>query len=226
MCPHCSVSLTWHRRWRALRCHYCDYTIPRPQRCASCGDPALGEWGSGTEQIEALLRERFPAARIVRMDRDTTQRKGSQAEMLRAWADGSFDIMVGTQMITKGHDVPGVTLTGYLDDIRPAVASAAVSVSPIHTGGGTRLKILESMALHTPVVATSKGAEGLEVVADEHLLMADTPDAFAEAVVRLLRSPDLQRQIAANAYHLVGQRYDAAVILPAFLELAAQVASS
>jgi primosomal protein N' (replication factor Y) len=131
MCPHCSVSLTWHRRWRALRCHYCDYTIPRPQRCAGCGDPALTEWGTGTEQIETLLHERFPAARIVRMDRDTTQRKGSQAEMLRAWADGGFDIMVGTQMIAKGHDVPGVTLVGVL------LADASLNIPDFRAGERT-----------------------------------------------------------------------------------------
>jgi len=114
MCPHCSVTLTWHRRWRALRCHYCDYTMPRPERCTQCGEPALSEWGLGTEQVEALLRARFPAARIGRMDRDTTLRKGSQAQLLRTWERGGFDILVGTQMITKGHDVHGVTLVGVL----------------------------------------------------------------------------------------------------------------
>jgi primosomal protein N' (replication factor Y) len=114
MCPHCSVSLTWHRRWGALRCHYCDYAIGRPPRCPGCGEPALSEWGFGTEQIEALLRARFPAARIGRLDRDTTQRKGSQERLLRTWARGGFDILVGTQMITKGHDVAGVTLVGVL----------------------------------------------------------------------------------------------------------------
>jgi primosomal protein N' (replication factor Y) len=130
-CPHCSVSLTWHRRWRALRCHYCAYTIPRPQRCGGCGDPALTEWGTGTEQIEALLRERFPAARIARMDRDTTQRKGSQAQLLRTWTAGGFDIMVGTQMIAKGHDVPGVTLVGVL------LADASLNVPDFRAGERT-----------------------------------------------------------------------------------------
>jgi primosomal protein N' (replication factor Y) len=113
-CPHCSVTLTWHRRWRALRCHYCDHTVPRPERCTGCGEPALSEWGFGTEQIEALLRARFPAARVGRMDRDTTRRKGSQARLLQTWERGGFDILVGTQMITKGHDVHGVTLVGVL----------------------------------------------------------------------------------------------------------------
>jgi len=114
MCPNCSVNLTWHRRVQAVRCHYCGYTIRPPERCSTCGETALGTWGIGTEQVEALLREKFPGARVARMDRDTTQRKGSQAELVRAWASGRLDILVGTQMIAKGHDVPGVTLVGVL----------------------------------------------------------------------------------------------------------------
>lgn len=114
MCPNCSVTLTWHRQWRAARCHYCDHTIPPPARCPGCGEPALDTWGLGTEQLEMLLRDAFPGARIGRMDRDTTRRKGSQAALLNAWAAGTFDILIGTQMVTKGHDVPGVTLVGVI----------------------------------------------------------------------------------------------------------------
>jgi primosomal protein N' (replication factor Y) len=114
MCPNCSVTLTFHQRWRALRCHYCDHTIPPPPRCATCGEPALEAWGVGTEQLEALLRARLPGARIARMDRDTTRRKGSQEALLRAWSAGGLDVLIGTQMITKGHDVAGVTLVGVV----------------------------------------------------------------------------------------------------------------
>jgi primosomal protein N' (replication factor Y) len=114
MCPNCSVSLTWHRRWRALRCHHCDHTVPPPLLCGTCGEPALQEWGVGTEQLETLLRERFPGARIARVDRDSTRRKGSLEAVLAAWAAGHLDVLIGTQMITKGHDVPGVTLVGVL----------------------------------------------------------------------------------------------------------------
>jgi len=114
MCPNCSVALTVHRRWRALRCHYCDYTIPPPTICGECGEPALREWGIGTEQLEHLLRARFPSARVARMDRDSTRRKGSQQKLLADWRAGHFDILIGTQMITKGHDVPGVTLVGVV----------------------------------------------------------------------------------------------------------------
>ena len=114
MCPNCSVALTVHRRWRALRCHYCDHTVSPPLVCGECGEPALIEWGIGTEQLEGLLRARFPAARVARMDRDSTRRKGSQQQLLADWHAGRFDILIGTQMITKGHDVPGVTLVGVV----------------------------------------------------------------------------------------------------------------
>ena len=114
MCPNCSVTLTLHQKWRALRCHYCDYTIAPPPRCSSCGEPALMAWGIGTEQLEAVLRQHLPGARIARMDRDTTRRKGSQEALLRAWSNGGFDVLIGTQMIAKGHDVAGVTLVGVV----------------------------------------------------------------------------------------------------------------
>jgi primosomal protein N' (replication factor Y) (superfamily II helicase) len=113
-CPNCSVTLTWHRRWQALRCHHCDYTIPPPATCSTCGGLALGAWGAGTEQVEATLRKLVPGARVGRMDRDTTRRKGTQREILSAWERREYDILVGTQMITKGHDIPGVTLVGVL----------------------------------------------------------------------------------------------------------------
>jgi primosomal protein N' (replication factor Y) len=114
MCPNCSVTFTYHQKWGALRCHYCDHTIPPPARCPSCGEAALHTWGIGTEQLEALLRQRLPGARVARMDRDTTRRKGSHSALLRTWSAGGLDVLVGTQMITKGHDVPGVTLVGVV----------------------------------------------------------------------------------------------------------------
>lgn len=114
MCPNCSVTLTFHRTWRAVRCHYCDYTAVPPAACAGCAEPALEAWGIGTEQLEAILREHFPRARIARMDRDTTRRKGTQRALLSTWSAGGLDILIGTQMITKGHDVAGVTLVGVV----------------------------------------------------------------------------------------------------------------
>lgn len=126
----------------------------------------------------------------------------------------------------QGVDLAGlaldesVTLTGFVADVRIPVAQAAVAVAPIREGGGTRLKILEAMALGTPVVATSKGAEGLEDVTDgEHLLLADDPVLFAEHTVALLRSPDLRARLAAAARRLVEQRYDWTPIGRRFVEL-------
>jgi len=101
-----------------------------------------------------------------------------------------------------------VLLTGMLDDIRPTVGTSWVAVVPLLEGGGTRLKILEAMALGTPVVSTSKGAEGLDVTPGKHILIADTPGDFASAVVGLFRSPERRRILAANARELVRARYD------------------
>jgi glycosyltransferase involved in cell wall biosynthesis len=117
-----------------------------------------------------------------------------------------------------------VTLTGFVDDVRPLIASSWASLAPIRLGGGTRLKILEAMALRTPVVATSKGAEGLDVRHGEHLLIADTPEAFAEAVICLLKDPGLRKRLADNAHQLVREKYDWAVVMPRFLDLVERVA--
>jgi glycosyltransferase involved in cell wall biosynthesis len=119
-----------------------------------------------------------------------------------------------------------VTLTGFVDDVRPLIARSWASVVPLHTGGGTRLKILEAMALGTPVVATSKGAEGLDVQTGKHLLIADTPDAFAQEVIRLLKEPELRRQLADNAYQLVREKYNWEVVIPRFLYLVEQTANT
>lgn len=103
---------------------------------------------------------------------------------------------------------PNVRFTGYLPDVRATVAGSAACVVPLRTGAGTRLKILEAMALGTPVVCTSKAAEGLAVLAGEHVLMADKADEFAEHVVSLLRDGPLRTRLAGNARRLVEERYD------------------
>lgn len=113
----------------------------------------------------------------------------------------------------------GVSLTGYLPDIRPAVAGAWATVVPLRIGAGTRLKILESMALGTPVVATSKGAEGLEVAHEENILIADGADQFSTQVVRLLRDPILRQRLAENGRRLVVSKYDWSAIGRRFVDL-------
>ena len=112
-CPHCDVTLKLHRN-RSLVCHYCGHTEPLPTLCPACGSKYLGGFGIGTQQIESLLRKEFPQARVLRMDADTTNGKGGHEEILAAFADGKADILVGTQMIVKGHDFPNVTLVGVI----------------------------------------------------------------------------------------------------------------
>ncbi|MBI4885576.1 MAG: primosomal protein N' [Acidobacteria bacterium] len=115
-CPNCSVSLTVHRRrggWTA-RCHYCNYSMAVPKTCRKCAAPYLEHAGFGTERIEQQLVERFPGARIRRVDRDAVRRKGALTSVLSRFAAGDIDVLVGTQMIAKGHDFPRVTLVGVI----------------------------------------------------------------------------------------------------------------
>lgn len=112
-CPHCDVSLSEHRNGM-LTCHYCGYQERKPAKCPSCGSPYLMGFKAGTEQVEEAIHREFPGARVLRMDADTTRRKDSYERILSAFADEEADILVGTQMIVKGHDFPGVTLVGVL----------------------------------------------------------------------------------------------------------------
>lgn len=114
-CPNCSVTLTFHRSRGQSVCHYCDYSVPAPGTCPACGCLELKELGAGTERVEHDLRELIPQARILRMDSDTTSGKGSHNRILSRMIDGTADILIGTQMITKGHDFPGVTLVGVIN---------------------------------------------------------------------------------------------------------------
>jgi primosomal protein N' (replication factor Y) len=114
-CPNCSVTLTFHRQRRQSICHYCDYAVPAPGVCPACSSMEMKELGAGTERVESDLRELLPTAGIVRMDSDTTSGKGSHNRLLGRMADGSADILIGTQMIAKGHDFPGVTLVGVVN---------------------------------------------------------------------------------------------------------------
>jgi primosomal protein N' (replication factor Y) (superfamily II helicase) len=113
-CSYCSVTLTLHLKRNVVRCHHCDFSRPASELCPGCGSESLAGVGAGTEQIEKTLQELIPEARIARMDRDTTSKRGSHADLIRQWERGDIDILIGTQMITKGHDVSGVTLVGAL----------------------------------------------------------------------------------------------------------------
>ena len=113
-CPHCDVTLTYHREEEKLVCHYCGYAEPYPERCPRCHAPHLRPLGVGTERMEETLQKAFPSARILRMDRDTTSGKGKHEALLSRFHAGEADILLGTQMIAKGLDFPKVTLVGVL----------------------------------------------------------------------------------------------------------------
>jgi primosomal protein N' (replication factor Y) len=113
-CPHCTVTLTFHLKLRRAICHHCGFRKPAADLCFGCGQRSLSPVGFGTEQIEQELCRLMPEARVGRMDRDTTRQRGSQDRLIRQWERGEIDVLVGTQMITKGHDVAGVTLVGVL----------------------------------------------------------------------------------------------------------------
>jgi primosomal protein N' (replication factor Y) len=138
-CPHCSVTLTWHRRAGALACHHCHHHRRPPARCEGCGGPPLEAFGVGTEQIEAMLQACFPHAAVDRMDRDAAQRSAAQRRILRDWHGGATDILVGTQMVSKGHDVPGVTLVIVL------LADLSLNVPDFRAGERT-LQLLVQVA--------------------------------------------------------------------------------
>lgn len=112
-CPHCDVSLTLHRDGR-LKCHYCGYEQPNVKQCPSCGSPYIGGFRAGTQSIEEAVKREFPQAKILRMDMDTTRKKGSYEAILQSFGKKEADILIGTQMIVKGHDFPSVTVVGIL----------------------------------------------------------------------------------------------------------------
>ena len=113
-CPNCSVTLTYHLRDRSLQCHYCDYRIQAPGDCPKCQGHRLQGMGIGTERLEQEIKVLFPETQVGRMDRDTTSRRRSHLKILKRLESGSIDILVGTQMIVKGHDFPNVTFVGVV----------------------------------------------------------------------------------------------------------------
>lgn len=113
-CPDCDISLTYHRKQNRLKCHYCDYHEAVPNKCPSCESETIRYFGTGTQKVEESLNQLIPEARIIRMDVDTTQRKGSHERLLKQFAKKQADILLGTQMIAKGLDFPDVTLVGVL----------------------------------------------------------------------------------------------------------------
>lgn len=113
-CPNCQVSLTYHQGDARLHCHYCPHRQPLPKTCPKCASRFLRQFGVGTEQVEEVLTAKFPSLQTIRLDADTTRRKGAHAAILRKFARGQAQVLVGTQMVAKGFDFPKVTLVGVL----------------------------------------------------------------------------------------------------------------
>lgn len=114
-CPHCDITLTYHKSSNNLRCHYCGYTLLGTDICPECHEKSLTNYGLGTEKLEEELRLRYPSSRIVRMDADTTRFKGSHEKIIKMIENEEVDIIVGTQMISKGLDFPKITLVGVIN---------------------------------------------------------------------------------------------------------------
>lgn len=117
-CPHCDISMTAHKNHvgvvDTLMCHYCGHTVYMPETCPSCGSPYIAAFGLGTQKVEEMLGQRFPGARVLRLDGDTTSGKHGHEGVLKPFREGKADILIGTQMIVKGHDFPNVTLVAAL----------------------------------------------------------------------------------------------------------------
>ena len=130
-CPHCEITLTYHKSSNNLRCHYCGYTIFKIEECIECHEKALTDYGLGTEKLEQELIKIVPEAKIVRMDADTTRTKGSHEDIINKFKKHEFDILLGTQMISKGLDFPLVTLVGVIN------ADATLNIPDFRSGERT-----------------------------------------------------------------------------------------
>ena len=114
-CPKCDISLTYHKTSNTLRCHYCGFYKKKTDKCSSCGSSNVKDYGMGTQKLEEELKQKFPSANIIRMDMDTTSKKGAHEQIIKDFGRHKYDILVGTQMIAKGLDFPNVSLVGVLN---------------------------------------------------------------------------------------------------------------
>jgi primosomal protein N' (replication factor Y) (superfamily II helicase) len=167
-CPNCAVSLAFHIYERALKCHHCEYTGRPPQTCPDCGGAKVKAFGIGTEKVEEEVLALFPHARIARMDRDTTSKKGAHGRILRDFRQGEADILIGTQMVAKGLDFPNVTLVGVVS------ADTAINMPDFRAAERT-FQLLTQVA----------GRAGRGATAGEVIIQTFSPDHYAvQAAIR------------------------------------------
>ena len=198
-CPRCSISLTVHQAPAGLRCHYCGHEEPLPLTCRACGNPVQHMRGVGTQQLERMLADRYPQARIARMDLDTTSTKWSHQRILATVESGEIDLLIGTQMIAKGLDFPNVTLVGvvdadtglYLPDFRSAERTFQLLAQVAGRAGrgpkGGRVLVQTRHPTHHALVwAQQHDTEGF--LQQERELRVDPPYPPTTALVNLLVS--------------------------------------
>jgi primosomal protein N' (replication factor Y) len=209
-CPRCTISLTVHRAPSALRCHYCGHEEALPHTCRACANPVQQMRGVGTQQLEQVLAERYPRARVARMDLDTTSTKWSHQRILGAVERGEVDLLIGTQMIAKGLDFPNVTLVGvvdadtglYLPDFRSAERTFQLLAQVAGRTGrgpkGGRVVVQTRHPLHHALVRAAKhDAEGF--LREEHELRRAPPYPPELNLVNLIVSGESEADTANRA---------------------------
>lgn len=209
-CPRCSVSLTYHAGRGRLRCHTCDFERRPPDRCPQCQGSRLRYLGFGTQQLEAAVRERFPQARVARMDRDTAGSWQEAARILERLEKGAIDILVGTQMIGKGHDVPNVTLVGvvsadmalHLPDFRAGERAFALFTQVVgRAGRGDRpgLALIQTFNPDHYILRTVQAQDYAALwEAESPLRREQGLPPFAWAVLAVISSPEAATAEAAT----------------------------
>ncbi|MDY3983008.1 MAG: primosomal protein N' [Veillonellaceae bacterium] len=138
-CPHCDVSMVYHKEGAELKCHYCDYHEPVPKVCPHCGSKKIKFFGNGTQKVEEELRRQFPGARVARLDQDVAAHKGRSEDVLEGFSKHQYDILLGTQMVAKGHDFPDVTAVGI-------VTADSVLNIPLYTASERTFDLLTQCA--------------------------------------------------------------------------------
>jgi primosomal protein N' (replication factor Y) (superfamily II helicase) len=209
-CSRCSISLTVHQSPPALRCHYCAHEEPLPSSCRVCGNPVQHMRGVGTQQLERMLAERYPEARVARMDLDTTSTKWSHQRILGAVERGEVDLLIGTQMIAKGLDFPNVTLVGvvdadtglYLPDFRSAERTFQLLAQVAGRAGrgpkGGRVLIQTRHPSHHALISAAQhDTEGF--LRQERALRELPPYPPATSLVNLLVSGPNERDVSLRA---------------------------